>query len=221
LTKRRRYWIVYESDFFGQKATAAFDHNPDYYGDSGGASRFFKCLRENINMKIPQELLDYLTTLISTPYMQALYISDISTWEVGEKKDNSWPGVIAVGQPTEEQAADLKRILMPGAHLLLVAPESEPTGHTGTCRIEDAGFDIRDAILWVREAGHFHYVPKASRSEREAGCYSINSQQRNCGRKEGNPGDDNPRNRGVNPIKNFHPCLHPDTLVMTIRVTIL
>ena len=217
MTKRRRYWIVYESDFFGQKATAAFDHNPDYYGDSGGASRFFKCLRENINMKIPQELLDYLTTLISTPYMQALYISDISTWEVGEKKDNSWPGVIAVGQPTEEQAADLKRILMPGAHLLLVAPESEPTGHTGTCRIEDAGFDIRDAILWVREAGHFHYVPKASRSEREAGCYSINSQQRNCGRKEGNPGDDNPRNRGVNPIKNFHPCLHPDTLVMTIK----
>jgi len=193
----------------------AFDHNPDYYNDSGGASRFFKCLKEDEFMNIPQELLDYLLTMISTPDMKALYNDDISTWKVGEEKDNSYPGLVAYGQPTEEQAADLKRVLMPGAHLLLIAPESEPTGHTGTCRVEDAGFEIRDAILWIREAGHFHYVPKASRSEREAGCQTVSvSGAEAVGRKEGSDGLDSPR---AGAIKNFHPCLHPDTLVMTIR----
>jgi len=96
---------------------------------------------------------------------------------------------------------------MPGAHLLLIAPESEPTGHTGICRIEDAGFEIRDAILWVRETGHFHYVPKASRSEREAGCSSIEPKQWDEGCPEGDLKGDNPRNKGVNPVKNFHPTV--------------
>lgn len=192
---------------------AAFDHNPDYYGDSGGASRFFKCLREDSMQNIPQELLEYLITLISTPTMPALYRDDISNWPVGEFEDNSWPGLVAYGQPSEEQAEDIKRVLMPGAHLLLVAPESEPTGHTGTCRIEDAGFEIRDSILWIRESGHFHYVPKAARSEREAGCYSMTPKQRDEGRQEGNPGGDNPRNRGLNPVKNFHPTVKPIKLM--------
>jgi len=203
---------------------AAFDHNPDYYNDSGGATRFFKCLKEDTIMNIPQDLLDYLITMISTPDMQALYNDDISTWKVGQEKDNSWPGLVAYGQPSDEQAADLKRVLMPGAHLLLVAPESEPTGHTGTCRVEDAGFEIRDAILWIREAGHFHYVPKAARSEREAGCAKrdagdtyVDPKPMDPDREEDSAGGNNPRNRGANPIRNFHPCLHPDTLVMTIK----
>ena len=65
-------------------------------------------------------------------------------------------------------------MLMPGAHILLIAPDAQPTGHTGTCNIEDAGFDIRDSILWIREEDDgFYYVPKASRAEREAGCENL------------------------------------------------
>jgi len=198
---------------------AVFNHNPDYYGDTGGASRFFKCVKED-NMDIPQELLDYLITMISPPEMKAIYSSDISTWQIGEQSDNSCPGLVAYGQPSEEQAADIKRVLMPGAHLLLIAPDSEPTGHTGTCRIEDAGFEIRDSILWVREAGNFYYVPKAARSEREAGCEKheakdtyLDPQQLDPERKEGDPGGNNPRNRGVNPVRNYHPTIKPIKLM--------
>ena len=190
-----------------------FDHNPDYYQDRGGAARFFKCIKEDGMMKIPQELLDYLLKLISTPDWPALYVTDISEWPVGERPDNSWPGIVAVGQPTDEQAVDIKRVLMPGAHLLLIAPEDEPTGHTGTCRIEDAGFEIRDAILWVREAGRFHYVPKASRSEREAGCAAVEPQKRDDGRQDGSPGGTNPRNRGAHQVHNFHPTIKPFKLM--------
>ena len=35
--------------------------------------------------------------------------------------------------------------------------------------MEDAGFEIRDAILWVTQRGKNHYVAKPGRAEREAG----------------------------------------------------
>lgn len=172
---------------------------------------------------VPQQLIEYLTTLISPPDVQAFYISDLSQtdWtDVATWEDNSVPGILAGGQPTEDQAKELLRVLKPGAHLLLIAPDSEPTGHTGACRIEDAGFEIRDAILWIRENKGFHYVAKAARSEREDGCFDLvgKTGAETVEREEDSAGLDCPRagaGRTAAKIKNFHPCLHPDALVMT------
>jgi DNA modification methylase len=169
----------------------------------------------------PGEMVEYLLTLISPPGERALYWDCLDVnWEAFE--DNSVCGLIVRGTPTEKQSAKLLRILKPGGHLLLIAPDEEPTGHTGACHIEDAGFEIRDAILWVREPGRIHYVPKASRSEREAGCGLLEGKTgaQAVERQEGTDGLNSPRagaGRTAKHIKNPHPCLHPDAPVMTER----
>lgn len=135
--------------------------------DSGSAARFFE------DVKMSQELIDYLLTLIGSPDGAALYLGDLEgiDWgDIATWADNSIFGIITQGCPTEEQVAELQRVLRPGAHLLLIAPDTQPTGHTGACRLEDGGFEIRDSILLIDKPGRFHYVAKTSRSEREAGC---------------------------------------------------
>lgn len=62
-------------------------------------------------------------------------------------------------------------------------------------------------------AARFFYCAKASQEERNAGLYAIAPQKRDDSRKEGNPGGDNPRNRGVRPVKNNHPTVKPLALM--------
>lgn len=57
------------------------------------------------------------------------------------------------------------------------------------------------------------YYPKASKSERNRGCENIEPQKRDEGRKEGNPGGDNPRNRGIHLRTNNHPTVKPIALM--------
>ena len=59
----------------------------------------------------------------------------------------------------------------------------------------------------------FFYCAKASRSERDEGLEGITPQQADLSRKEGNPGGDNPRNRGVHEQANFHPTVKPLALM--------
>jgi len=121
---------------------------------------------------MPDDLADYLRTLISPPGEPvSVALRDLDWDEVAQWEDSSIPGLIIEGTPTPGQAAELMRVLRPGAHLLIVAPEEEPTAHTAACIAEDAGFEARDSILWVREAGRFHYVPKVARAERESGYW--------------------------------------------------
>jgi len=190
------------------------------YGDAGGPARYFKQVQEQPTMSMPEDLIDYLTKMIGTPTMQGLYMSRIDDETLRGWKNNSIPGLLVEGRPTAAQAQELMRVLMPGAHLLLVAPDEEPTGHTGACTIEDAGFEIRDAILWAREGGKAHYVPKSNRKEREAGCENLKGKAGHeaVERKADTAGLNNPRagaGRTAGHVKNFHPCLHPDALVMT------
>jgi hypothetical protein len=56
----------------------------------------------------------------------------------------------------------------------------------------------------------FLYSAKPSREERDMGCYDLHPQPRDDSRKEGNPGGDNPRNRGLQPRGNHHPTVKPD-----------
>ena len=62
-------------------------------------------------------------------------------------------------------------------------------------------------------ASRFFYVAKPSRYERDMGCHELTPKQRDDSRKEGNPGGDNPRNRGLQPRGNHHPTVKPIELM--------
>lgn len=62
-------------------------------------------------------------------------------------------------------------------------------------------------------ASRFFYVAKPSRSEREVGCENLTQLQRDESRKAGNPGGDNPRNRGLQLRGNIHPTVKPVELM--------
>lgn len=190
------------------------------YEDEGGASRFFYRIQKDHDMQsVPQQLIDYLKTLISPPprFGQVSVIMDLESFDwakMASWPDNSSPGIVALGTPTPEQSAELFRVLRPGAHLVLIAPESNPIGDIGACNIEDAGMEIRDSILWIRDAGSFYYVPKANRGEREAGCENlpVRSGAESVGREEGDAGVMSPRagaGRTAEEIHNHHPTVKP------------
>lgn len=176
--------------------------------------------------EVPQDLVDYLLTMISppAPHPAAVFWDGLENLQA-DIGDSTLTGLLLrapVGHPTPAESTELMRILRPGAHLLLVAPDEEPTGHTGACRIEDAGFEIRDSILLATEAKGLHYVPKAARSEREAGCRGLPAKTgaEATDREEGTAGLNNPRagaGRTSSEVHNYHPCLHPEAVVMTDR----
>jgi len=125
---------------------------------------------------LPADLISYLTDLIAPKHRDdcmVLYVPDFTRFGWSEMEASSLHGMIAVtpaGGDLSPWMDDIWRVLKPGAHLLLIAPEDQPTGHTGACMAEDKGFEVRDAILLVQEAGRLHYVPKANQKERHAGC---------------------------------------------------
>jgi len=62
-------------------------------------------------------------------------------------------------------------------------------------------------------AARFFYCAKASRADRDEGCGDVDPQQRDESRKQGDPGGDNPRNRGAQPRVNCHPTVKPTDLM--------
>ncbi len=62
-------------------------------------------------------------------------------------------------------------------------------------------------------AARFFYCAKASKAERNKGCGDLEPEQMDESRKEGNPGGDNPRNRGVHKVNNNHPTVKPLALM--------
>ncbi len=62
-------------------------------------------------------------------------------------------------------------------------------------------------------AARFFYCAKANSKDRNEGLEDFESKQQDLSRKEGNPGGDNPRNRGVNKRKNHHPTVKPTELM--------
>ena len=59
----------------------------------------------------------------------------------------------------------------------------------------------------------FYYTAKPSRAERERGTEHLDHHQRDDSRQVGNPGGDNPRNRGLQLRGNFHPTVKPVALM--------
>jgi len=62
-------------------------------------------------------------------------------------------------------------------------------------------------------AARFFYCAKANSKDRNEGLEDFESKQQDLSRKAGNPGGDNPRNRGVNRRKNHHPTVKPTELM--------
>lgn len=62
-------------------------------------------------------------------------------------------------------------------------------------------------------AARFFYCAKASREDRDEGLQRFQRKQRDESRKEGNPGGDNPRNRGLALRSNHHPTVKPTDLM--------
>lgn len=171
--------------------------------------------------QMSQDLIDYLSGMIGTPELPGAY------WDPSEEgytemvaglEDGTVQGIVFDGAPSEAQSVELLRVLKPGAFLFIVSPDDEPTGHTGACNIEDAGFEIRDAIFWAQEGSKMHYVVKAPRREREAGCSNLKGKSGHAAveRKEGSAGLNNPRagaGRTATHVKNYHPTVKPIALM--------
>jgi DNA modification methylase len=94
------------------------------------------------------------------------------------------------------------------------------SGHWPETRGEggyEDGFRGQDGLLGrhgsVGGASRFYYVAKPSREERDYGTAGLQERQRDESRKAGNPGGDNPRNRGLQPRGNFHPTVKPVELM--------
>lgn len=171
----------------------------------GGASRFFHQVQSY------QELVDYLALMLSTPDESAEYTEDLTSFLEG-REANTVSGLVLWGPLTS--VGCLIEALKPGAHLCVIASDDCPTGHRDAITLEDAGLEVRDCILWVRGAGRYHYVAKAGRSEREAGCghLAARSGAEAVNRTEGTAGLNNPRagaGRTAKKVKNFHPTVKP------------
>lgn len=148
------------------------------YADAGEATRYFKQIQETSTGELPQELIDYLEKMITPPDGEVLIVPDVSAVNWAEYEDAQLHGVVVIGTKADEFSGSdtldqIWRVLRPGAHVAMIAPDEQQTGHTNTCALEDRGFEIRDSILLVQEPGRIHYVAKASTRERNAGIAPI------------------------------------------------
>jgi hypothetical protein len=140
------------------------------YGGSGTAARYFKQV-QGMNDAITQEIWDYLYLLIAPPEgCDPLVIADSNLGGIDFSKfeDGSVHGLITCGDPSP-WLSEIDRVLRPGAHVLLISDETDWTGATGACAIEDFGYEIRDAVAVLDTAGEFNYAAKAATKERNDG----------------------------------------------------
>ena len=80
--------------------------------------------------------------------------------------------------------------------------------HSGGAGADRGGHDDNGG-----SAARFFYCAKASKADRDEGCGDVDPQQRDESRKQGDPGGDNPRNRGAQPRANHHPTVKPTDLM--------
>ena len=105
--------------------------------------------------------------------------------------------------------------------LLTHAQECGPEGCTPGCPVAaldaQAGGNVSrffPTFAWEKDDFFpLFYCKKADKKEKEAGCEGLAPQQQDTSRKAGDPGGDNPRNRGAKKRGNAHPTVKPLTLV--------
>lgn len=131
---------------------------------SGGASRFFH------QSRTPP--YDYFRKLISPDHLpDVVYLHVTAPDTLAKENDAAVHAMTVLAASTDTHwIPHALRVLKPGGHLLLAAPDAEPTNDTLVCAAEDAGFEVRDCIFLADSADdRLHYVAKAGKKEREAG----------------------------------------------------
>jgi site-specific DNA-methyltransferase (adenine-specific) len=73
------------------------------------------------------------------------------------------------------------------------------------------GFDEVTGLMG--DAARFFYCAKASKADRDEGCAGLTTRKQDETRNEGDPGGDNPRNRGADERSNHHPTVKPTDLM--------
>ena len=63
------------------------------------------------------------------------------------------------------------------------------------------------------DAARFFYCAKASKADRDEGCDGLDAHKQDETRNDGDPGGDNPRNRGAGERSNHHPTVKPTDLM--------
>jgi len=76
--------------------------------------------------------------------------------------------------------------------------------------IHDGSDEVNELL---GEPARFFYCAKASKRDRNEGLEGFEPKKQDESRKEGNPGGDNPRNRGVRERVNHHPTVKPTSLM--------
>lgn len=114
-------------------------------------------------------LTDYLTTLITPPKGTVLHLDPSS--DTSQYADTSIHGIVFKGHPTEAMIEEMDRILVPGAHVVLI---TEDAGYESTTVMENKGFEVRDAIFLAEDGDTFKYASKASSTERSLGLETQN-----------------------------------------------
>ena len=127
-----------------------------------------------MHQSLTQDFIDYLYKMIAPEHLEDCHVVTVlepEVYDFDQHEEHSVHGILLMGWSGDEPAwmDQVWKMLKPGAHLMLISPEDQPTGHTGACHVEDRGFEIRDAILLAQEPGMLHYVPKAATKERNAG----------------------------------------------------
>jgi DNA modification methylase len=162
-----------------------------------------------------KDLLEWLE-VISVPDDGAfLHAGPGHDWSAHES--DSFHGIVLESENSKSEIEEAYRVLKPGGHLFLVAPDEEPTGHTGACASEEIGFEVRDSILLVNQPEGFFYSGKTTTKEREAGCYGV--EEKSFGMSGGanssidkNEDYDAAQSIGLNRItkrRNHHPTVKP------------
>ena len=171
------------------------------FGDTDGSSRFFKQTSDI------HDLVEYLDKLIRPATNPILliameHITAQLSWE--DLPPSSIHGAVLDIANYDNAVFD---ILKPGGHLLMVG---SPQDFKMICRLEDLGFEVRDSICVLDSPeDKAHYIPKASRSEKESGCWNLEPQQLDASRSEDKVGGNRPHNRGAKKRQNSHPTVKP------------
>lgn len=78
------------------------------------------------------------------------------------------PRMLAYGEWCRLWAAECLRVLKPGGHLLAFG--GTRTSHRLACAIEDAGFEVRDCIMWIYGSGFPKSLDVSKAIDRAAGA---------------------------------------------------